>query len=253
MPIERLHRAFAKRKALITYLMAGDGDTVAHAVACAENGADVIELGFPFSDPIADGPVIQRAAHRSLAAGTTLQQVLDVAANIRTKVEVPLVLMGYLNPILRYGVEPLLKQATKAGVDGFIVPDLPPDEASLMQRIAAEARLGLSFLVAPTSTPEREQLVAQASSGFVYCVSVTGVTGARNAIPELRPQVARVRAHTSSPIAIGFGISGPEQAVACAQQADGVIVGSAIVDRIERGQPLAPFIQSLRNALETPC
>jgi tryptophan synthase alpha chain len=251
--VARIHGAFAKRKALITYLMAGDGDTVLHAATCAEAGADLIELGFPFSDPIADGPVIQRAARRSLQNGTTLPKVLELATRIRERVDIPLVLMGYLNPVLRFGVSELTQRAAASGIDGLILPDLPPDEAAQIRSEAAAAGLGLTFLVAPTTTRERERVVLEASTAFVYFVSVTGVTGVREGVPDVGPHVARIRSAASIPVAIGFGVSGPEQARGLAPLADGVIVGSAIIDRIEHGKPLRPFVETLRTSLETPC
>ncbi|MFZ5443714.1 MAG: tryptophan synthase subunit alpha [Myxococcota bacterium] len=251
--MRRLRGAFGRRKALVTYLMAGDGDTVGHALACAKAGADVIELGFPFSDPIADGPVIQRAAQRSLAAGTTLPRTLALAAELRRHTDVPVVLMGYLNPVLSFGVERFVERCAAAGVDGLIIPDLPPEEAGTLRAAAAANDVGLTFLLAPTSTPARERAVLEASTGFVYFVSVTGVTGARAALPDCERQVTRLRAATDTPVAIGFGISDATQARALGAFADGVIVGSALVQRIASGEPLAPFVTSLRTALEDAC
>ncbi len=253
MSVQRLRAAFARRPALVTYVMAGDGGadaTIDHVQQCVAGGANVIELGFPFSDPIADGPVIQRAANRALAAGTTLRSTLELAANLRRRIDVPLVLMGYLNPVLSFGLEPFVARAVDAGVDGLIIPDLPPEEAGQLCELATRADLGTTFMLAPTSTPARERSVIQASSGFIYFVSVTGVTGARSEVPDIRPHVERIRRATSTPVAIGFGISTPEHARAYGAFADGVIVGSALVDRIARAEPLTPFVTSLRTALE---
>jgi tryptophan synthase alpha chain len=250
--IERLKRAFAQRKALITYLMAGDGGvekTLEHVVACANAGADVIELGFPFSDPIADGRVIQAAAGRALAAGTTLQTVLDIARQARAKVQVPLVLMGYLNPVLSYGIERFAKSCAESGIDGVIIPDLPPEEAQAFRDATAAHDVGTIFLLAPTSTADREKAVIEASTGFVYFVSVTGVTGARTELPDIRGHVERVRGKAKVPVAVGFGISTPHQAQQVSAFCDGVVVGSAIVDCIARNESPAPLVSALRAAL----
>jgi tryptophan synthase alpha chain len=251
--IERLKRAFSKRKALITYLMAGDGGvekTLEHLAACADAGADVIELGFPFSDPIADGRVIQAAAGRALAGGTTLQTVFDIARQARARgVEVPLVLMGYLNPVLSYGVERFAKSCAESGVDGVFIPDLPPEEAQAFRAAAAAHDVGTIFLLAPTSTADREASVIEASTGFVYFVSVTGVTGARTELPDIRGHVERVRGKAKVPVAVGFGISTPQQAQQVSAFCDGVVVGSAIVDCIARNESPAPLVSALRAAL----
>jgi tryptophan synthase alpha chain len=253
MSVARLRSAFAKRKALVTYLMAGDGGpeaTLQALKACVEAGADVIELGFPFSDPIADGSVIQKAALRSMAAGTTLSSVLELARRARAEVSVPLVLMGYLNPVLAYGVPRLLQDCAAAGVDGLILPDLPPEEAGQLRAEAQAHDVATIFFLAPTSTPERERAVLEASTGFIYFVSVTGVTGARAAVPDVGPQVQRIRAASRVPVAVGFGISSPGQARQMAAFADGVVVGSALVDRLARGEAPGPFVASLRAALD---
>lgn len=252
MSITRLHHAFGKRPALITYLMGGDGGldaSVEHALSCAQAGADVVELGFPFSDPIADGRVIQAAASRALAAQTTLSTVFDIARKVRARSEVALVLMGYFNPVLALGVERFMAACAESGVDGVIIPDLPPEEAQAWCASAAAHDVGTIFLLAPTSTPEREQTVLTASSGFVYFVSVTGVTGARDTAPDIRAHVERVRAKSTVPVAVGFGISTPEHAKTIAQYCDGVVVGSALVERIARGESPAAFVAELRQAL----
>src|SRR5580658_2038174 len=222
-----------KRPALIAYIVAGDPSPAAtpELVAALERGgADLIELGVPFSDPIADGPVIQRAGQRALAAGTTLRKVLGMAAEIRRRSDIPLLLFTYLNPVLRYGLEALARDAAACGMDGCLLTDASVEEAG--QYVEAMRRHGLDtvFLAAPTSTPRRLKLVAEYSTGFVYLVSRTGVTGEQVALSDaLGPLVKAVRGSTNLPLAAGFGISTPEQASAVARIADGVVVGSAFV------------------------
>ena len=226
------------RKGLIAYLTAGDPapDRTADLVeALLRGGADLIELGVPFSDPIADGPVIQRAGERALKAGTTLGSVLDIAAEIRRRSEVPLLLFTYLNPVLRYGLERLAADAARQGIDGCLLTDASVDEAQ--DYAAAMHRHGLDtvFLAAPTSTPRRLELVARYSTGFIYLVSRTGVTGEREQLSDsVAPLVRAVRAVTDLPLAVGFGISRPEHVAELARQVEAVVVGSAFVRLIER-------------------
>ena len=226
------------RKGLIAYLTAGDPapDRTADLVeALVRGGADLIELGVPFSDPIADGPVIQRAGERALTAGTTLGSVLDIAAEIRRRSEVPLLLFTYLNPVLRYGLERLAADAARQGIDGCLLTDASVDEAQ--DYAAAMHRHGLDtvFLAAPTSTPRRLELVARYSTGFIYLVSRTGVTGEREQLSDsVAPLVRAVRAVTDLPLAVGFGISRPEHVAELARQVEAVVVGSAFVRLIER-------------------
>lgn len=226
------------RKGLIAYLTVGDPSperTPALVAALVRGGADLIELGVPFSDPIADGPVIQAAGDRALKAGTTLARVLQVAAEIRSKSEVPLLLFTYLNPVVRYGLERLAKDAAAAGIDGCLLTDASVEEAQ--EYVGAMQRHGLDtvFLAAPTSTERRLRLVAQYSTGFVYLVSRTGVTGEReNLSNAVAPLVAAVRAVTDLPLAVGFGISKPEHVAELGKQVEAVVVGSAIVRLIER-------------------
>ena len=226
------------RKGLIAYLTAGDPapDRTADLVeALVSGGADLIELGVPFSDPIADGPVIQRAGERALTAGTTLGSVLDIAAEIRRRSEVPLLLFTYLNPVLRYGLERLAADAARQGIDGCLLTDASVDEAQ--DYAAAMHRHGLDtvFLAAPTSTPRRLELVARYSTGFIYLVSRTGVTGERERLSDsVAPMVRAVRAVTDLPLAVGFGISRPEHVAELARQVEAVVVGSAFVRLIER-------------------
>jgi tryptophan synthase alpha chain len=226
--------------------------TVEVALDLEAGGADVLELGVPFSDPLADGPVIQRASERALGRGTTLAAVLETVKRIRQRSELPVVLFSYANPLLRYGLERLARDARAAGVDGVLVTDLPPEEAGEWLRIAREADLDTVFLAAPTSSDERLERVAEATRGFVYAISRTGVTGEKEALSgDARPLVARLRALTQTPIALGFGISTPEQVRAAAAVADGVVVGSALVRFLEE-QPdgdVAERVRWLKSAL----
>ncbi len=238
----RIARAFAGgRKAFVPYITAGDPDleTTAALVRLLERaGADAIELGVPFSDPIADGPVNQRAAERAIRAGTTLASVIDLAASLRADgVEAALVLFTYVNPVLAFGVERFAAAAAAAGVDGVLVTDLPVDEAvdSGYEAALRGRALDRIYLATPTTTEARLRKVREAGSGFLYYVSRTGVTGARDALPETLPvEVARARRQVERPVAVGFGISTPAQAAEVARVADGVVVGSAIVERVER-------------------
>ena len=229
-----------RSKGLIAYITAGDpepGRTAELAEALVRGGADLIELGVPFSDPIADGPVIQRAGERALAAGTNLKVVLDIAAEIRQRSEVPLLLFTYLNPVLRYGLKRLAEDAAASGIDGCLLTDASVEEAQ--EYVAAMHASGLDtvFLAAPTSTPRRLKLVAQYSTGFIYLVSRTGVTGERETLSgAVGPLVQAVRAVTDLPLAVGFGISTPEQAAEAGRQVEAVVVGSAFVRMIERNR-----------------
>lgn len=224
--------------------------------AAADSGADVIELGVPFSDPLADGLVIQHATHIALQNGVTLNKCIEMVREAREAgVKIPLVLMSYYNPILRLGIEASARAAHEAGADGFIVPDLPPEEAGPLDAACRAHGLDLVFLAAPTSTGERLRLIAQATQGFLYLVSVVGVTGARERLSEgLHEFVERVRAITPKPVCVGFGIASAETARAVAQCADGVIVGSALVSRIGSAESAVSeareFITELRTALE---
>ncbi len=256
-----LGRAFRSgRTALIAYLMAGYPTRAASLEAMrivASHGADLIELGVPFSDPIADGPVIQEAAteaRRAAGGSFGLAETIDLAAEFRTRAPAsespPIALMTYLNPMMRQGLPRVAELARAAGVGGFIVPDMPPDSATPWLRVSAG--LDTVFLVAPTSTPERLAKVGEASSGFVYCVSTTGVTGERSQLPdELGALVERVRASTTLPVAVGFGVSTREHAEAVARIADGVVVGSAIVRRQGEPAELAEFVASLGEAVRS--
>jgi tryptophan synthase alpha chain len=225
------------RSAFIPFLTAGDPSldrTVEAAVALEAAGAAVLELGVPFSDPLADGPVIQRSSERALGRGVTLEAVLEVVRRIRERSALPLLLFSYFNPLLQRGLERLAVEAAEAGVDGVLVTDLPPEEADEWIRAARAAALDTVFLAAPTSPPERLRRVAEASRGFVYAISRTGVTGERRALSdEARPLVQRLRELTDVPVALGFGLSSPEQVAEAAAVADAVVVGSALVRFLE--------------------
>jgi len=243
--MNRIDAAFARlkaagEKALIAYIMAGDPslrDTEGMVLALERAGADLIELGVPFSDPIADGPVIQKAAERALRSGTSLRKILDTVVSLRERTQVPLVLMAYYNTIRAFGEAAFCRQAAAAGVDGLIVPDMPPEEGDLLSKAGGEHGIHVIFLLAPTSTPERRAMVAGRSRGFVYYVSITGITGKRvTDIEDVRRNVDRIRRITPVPIAVGFGVQTPEDAARVAEVADGVIVGSAIVRTVEAHQ-----------------
>jgi len=246
---------FERRPALVAYVTCGDPDlrtTGEVILAAIEAGAEVIELGVPFSDPVADGPVIQRASQRALAKGTTLSQVLTLAAEIRQHSQsVGLILFSYLNPILRLGLSKFCHVARAAGLDGALVTDLPVEEAEEYIEQMKKHDLATVFLAAPTSTDARLRQIAQASTGFVYAVARTGVTGARRQLSQdAQDVVRRVRKYTKLPIAVGFGISSAEQFAAVATFADGAVVGSAIVETIERNpgreaEAVAEFIKQL--------
>jgi tryptophan synthase alpha chain len=229
---------FQKRPSLVAYVTCGDPDlTTSREVilAAAEAGAEVIELGVPFSDPVADGPVIQRASERALRQGVTLAKVLDMAREVRKQSSVGLLIFSYLNPILRFGLERFCEQAAEAGVDGALITDLPAEESSEYIRLMRRHHLATVFLAAPTSTDERLRQIGKASTGFVYAVSRTGVTGARQQLSEdARTLVTRIRRFTGLPVAVGFGISTPGQVSEAGEFADAVVVGSAIVETIER-------------------
>jgi tryptophan synthase alpha chain len=235
---ERLRAVRARGdKAFVAFLTAGDPSperTVSAALELDRAGVDVLELGVPFSDPVADGPVIQRSSERALERGVTLAAVLDVVRRIRERSELPLLLFSYLNPLLRPGLAAVAAEARGAGVDGVLVTDLPPEESAEWTSAARAACLDTVFLAAPTSPEARLRLVAGASRGFVYAISRTGVTGERQDLSdEAVPLVSRLRSLTAEPVVLGFGISTPAQVSAAAQVADGVVVGSALVRLLE--------------------
>lgn len=199
------------RRALIPYITAGDPDldiTAKLILTISQNGGDILELGVPFSDPLADGPTIQAASQRALKSGTTLKGILEMVREIRKKIDIPLVLMSYYNPLRQYGLEALARDASKAGINGFIVPDLTPEEATDWLKVCKEHSLDTIFLIAPTTSLNRARKIAQMSRGFIYYVSVTGVTGARESLPQdIIENLKQLRKITNKPIAVGFGIS----------------------------------------------
>lgn len=250
-----------KRKAFVAYLTAGDPDletTAALIPALAAAGVDIVEIGVPFSDPTADGPVIQAASQRALKKGATLEKILAMIAGLRKTNAIPIVLFGYYNPILSYGPEKFAADAAAAGVDGLLVVDLPPEEADELRRHSDPAGLDFITLVAPTTEPARAKKILRRATGFVYYISVTGVTG--TAVPEpddIRREVARLKGMTALPVAVGFGISTPAQAAVIAPLADGVVVGSALVrligENCKSGDPIpaaASFAAGIRRAID---
>jgi tryptophan synthase alpha chain len=248
-----------KEAALIPYIMAGDPDlaTTEELIFMMErSGADMVELGVPFSDPLADGPTIQRAAIRALKSRATIARVLRLVRDVREKTDIPVILMLYYNLILKYGEERFASDAAASGVDGVIVPDLPPEEAAALMKAAKGSGLDMIFLLAPTSSADRIRLVSECASGFIYYVSLTGVTGARKALDSsIESSLAKIRRVTKKPLCVGFGISGPSQAKQVAAWADGVIVGSAIVGLVEKAgggrkalKEVGPFIKALKDA-----
>ena len=253
--------SFKRKPGFVAYLTCGDPDlrtTREVALAAISAGAEVIELGVPFSDPLADGPVIQRASERALKNGVSLEQVLELAAEIRRESQAGLIVFSYFNPVLRMGLEKFAARAADVGVDGVLITDLPVEEAAEYLRHMRERNLATIFLAAPTSTDERLKRIAETSSGFVYAVSRTGVTGARKELPEdAQKLVGRLRKFITLPIAVGFGICTPEQFASVGRYADAAVVGSAIVQVIERNpgteaQAVAEFIKQLTAVSHQP-
>src|SRR5918996_1518944 len=258
---ERLQKTH--ERALIPYVTAGDPDlemTKRLVREMVRRGGDIIEIGVPFSDPLADGPIIQRASQRALQGGTTLRKILRTVSELRRDVDVPLVLMTYYNPVFRYGEEAFVADALDAGVDGIIVPDLPPEEAQTLMELTADTPLDLIFLAAPTSTSARLALISEASRGFIYYVSRLGTTGLRDRLADdLRMMLEKVRVSTSQPIVVGFGVSTPEHVRLVAELADGVVVASAILkliedlrDREDRLEHIGDFVAALKAATRLP-
>ncbi len=257
--MSRIGRRFAVlrregKKAFIPYVMAGHPDLAATRrmiTLLEECGADIIELGVPFSDPLADGPTIQAAAQQALAGGVTLGSVIGFVGELRKSTKIPLILMTYYNPVFKYGEERFCRDAASAGVDGVIIPDLPPDEAGGMISSSRAHGIDTIFLLAPTSTPGRMKRVARSTRGFLYYVPITGITGSQLTLDEsLASAISKIRTLTATPVAVGFGVSRPEEAAAVARAADGVIVGSAIVKRVNDPEDdLRSYLLSLRKAI----
>ena len=252
---------FENKPSLVAYITCGDPDLRTSrdvALAAINAGAEVIELGVPFSDPVADGPVIQRASERALRNGVSLEQVLKLAQEIRKQSDAGLIVFSYLNPILRMGLQKFVDAAADAGVDGALVTDLPVEEAGEYLKLMRKGNLATVFLAAPTSTDERLKRIADASGGFIYAISRTGITGARKDLTgDAQQLVKRLRKFTKLPIAVGFGISSPAQFAAVAEFADAPVVGSAIVQTIEQNpgkeaQAVAEFIKQLSAVSHQP-
>jgi len=249
------------KKALIPFITAGYPNlaiTEKLIFEVEKNGADLLELGVPFSDPMADGPVIQYSSECSLAQGTTLKMILKLVQKVRLKISLPIILMGYYNPFFSYGIQRFCADAKRAGVDGVLVVDLPPEEAAEMKSHADAAGLDLIFLLAPTSNDERIKIIVKNSSGFIYYVSLTGVTGVRSKLDrDIRGQVEKIKKITPLPIGVGFGISTPRQAQKVAKWADAVVVGSAVIKTIQQSKTssaivtnVGQFISSLKKAID---
>ncbi|HOE22120.1 MAG TPA: tryptophan synthase subunit alpha [Smithellaceae bacterium] len=238
-----------KEKALIVYLTAGDPSLAATrelVLGLEKSGADILEIGVPFSDPTADGPVIQAASQRALKAGTTLRGVLELVAEIRRTSQIPIVLFGYFNPIFAYGAEKFAQAAKDAGVDGILVVDLPPEEAGELRIFTDAAGIDFIALVAPTTGRDRLKTIVQDATGFLYYISITGVTGAAAPkVEDISREVGKIRKMTKLPIAVGFGISCADQARAIARIADGVVIGSAVVRRIDENRANSDCIQTV--------
>jgi tryptophan synthase alpha chain len=256
----RISKRFAELRAsgelgIVAYITAGDPSldaTLKFVLALDEAGADVIELGIPFSDPLADGPTIQRASERALKAGTTLAGVLDLVPRIRQSSEVPLLLFGYYNPVLQMGLEKFAAAASSAGADGVLVTDLTPEESDDYRRVLAAHHLDTVFLGAPTSTDDRLQKIAACSSGFLYLISRTGVTGEKDALPaDLPGLLRRARNVTQLPIAVGFGISQPGHVSVLGGLADAAVVGSALVSEIEKAKSVAAAAGALAERIRS--
>jgi tryptophan synthase alpha chain len=252
----RISRRFAELRergelGIVAYITAGDPSldaTLQFVLTLAEAGADVIELGVPFSDPLADGPTIQRASERALKSGTTLRGVIDLVRRVRASSQVPLVLFSYYNPILQMGLETFARAASEAGADGVLVTDLTPEESAEYHRILHQHQLDTVFLAAPTSTDERLEKISACSSGFLYLISRTGVTGAKDAFPEDLPALIRRARHgTQLPIAVGFGISQPGHVSVLGGLADAAVVGSALVAEVERASSISAATTALRE------
>jgi len=255
--MSRINKAFAGGKAFIAFVTAGDPNiniTEQLILAIENAGADLIEIGIPFSDPVAEGIVIQKADERALASGTTTDQIFDMVKRVRTKTDIPLALMTYFNPVYVYGIEKFVKCSADCGVDAIIVPDLPFEEKNELQPICKKNNIDLISLIAPTSN-ERITKIASEAEGFLYCVSSLGVTGVRSEFSsDIKEMVSLVKSVKDIPCAVGFGISAPEHAKAMVQFADGVIVGSAIVKIIEQYsenciEPVSSFVKQMKSAI----
>jgi len=256
--MSRIEKVFTKpaHKALIPYVTVGYPDTRATldiVPAFESAGADIVELGIPFSDPLADGATIQKASFNALSKGVTPRMCIDIAAKLSARVKIPLAFMSYANPVFNYGLKEFCHDSASAGISGLIIPDLPPEEATELEAAARRCGLDLIYFLAPTSSEARIRFVAARASGFIYLVSVAGVTGARNTLPpDLSRFIARVKKATAKPVCVGFGISTPEQAKEVASLAHGVIIGSRIIQLMETGgiEGAVDFVKQLRLAID---
>ncbi|MFH1594486.1 MAG: tryptophan synthase subunit alpha [Candidatus Omnitrophota bacterium] len=250
-----------EKKALIIYITAGDPSmraTERLLIELEKTRADLIELGVPFSDPLADGPTIQKASQRALRGGVCVRTILRMVRRVRARVDKPIVFMTYYNPVLRYGVRRFVEDSKRAGVDGIIVPDMPPEEAKELMAAADIARFATIFLAAPTSTTRRLREIASRSKGFIYYVSLTGVTGARKRLPsDIVKNVKGLKKITKKPVCVGFGISNSKQAKRLARLADGIIIGSAVIKIIEKNlgkkelyKRVSGFVNSIGKAID---
>ncbi len=255
--MNRVERVFISRKAFIPFITAGDPDletTKELVLHMAQAGADLIELGIPFSDPVAEGPVIQEADLRALSAGVTTDKIFEMLAQLRTECDTPLAFMTYINPVYTYGTERFMKRCQEVGIDALIVPDMPFEEKEELQPFCEQYQITLISLIAPSSK-ERIRMIAREAQGFLYCVSSLGVTGIRNSLGNgIKEMIAEVKKATNIPCAIGFGIATPQQASEMASIADGVIVGSAIVDLIGRyGKESVPYVEQYVRMMKQAC
>lgn len=265
--MSRISKTFEKlrsegKKALIPFITAGYPDintTEKFIYELEKSGADLIELGVPFSDPMADGPIIQMASERSLANGTNLKMILALVKKVRMKTDIPIILMGYYNPFFIYGLKRVSRDAKDAGVDGVLIVDLPPEEAGEMKVQTDSAGLDIIFLLTPTSDDERINLITKNATGFIYYVSLTGVTGIRSELDrDIRKQITNIKRKTNLPIAVGFGISSPVHAKMVSKWADAVVVGSAIIKIVENSRTkkqmvkrVSQFVQDLKKAMNS--
>lgn len=254
--ISNTFKRLSGKRAFIPYIMAGDPDlerTLENILMLEACGADIIELGVPFSDPLADGPTIQRAAERALRSGTNLKKIISFVEKIRQKTYIPIVFMTYYNPVFKYGEEEFIKNAISAGVDGVIIPDLPVEEGRDFIKLSRNHGLDTIFLIAPTSTEKRIKKIVSKCRGFIYYVSITGITGAKLLLDEtIKEHIRFIKSITDTPVCVGFGVSTPEEASMVADFADGVIIGSAIVKRLyEHPRGSEEFIKKLSRAIKS--
>ena len=252
--MNRIDRKFSelrkkRKKAFIPFVTAGDPDlatTRELVLAFEKSGADIVELGIPFSDPLADGPTIQASSLRALNAGVTTEKIFRTVAQIRRQSQIPIVFLTYYNPVFHYGESRFIARAKEVGVDGLVIPDLPPEEAKTLTALTRKSKLANIFLLSPVTTPQRRQKIIQAATGFIYYVSITGVTGARRDLPSSLLQAVKLaKTQTDKPIWVGFGVSTPAQVRAIARVADGVIVGSAIVKEVEKNRSQKNLVQNV--------